>query len=298
MRRLASPQPRLSVASRSRQAFTLIELLVVIAIIAVLVALLLPAVQQAREAARRTQCKNNLGQIGLAVMNYEMAHGVLPPGCVNQTGPIQSTPEGYHLSWIVQILPNIEQHSVYKAIDFKFGAYDQSVDVTRVSLPAFQCPSSPEDLSGNGISFSSYAGCHHDQESPIDTDNNGVFFLNSAVRFKDVIDGASNTLFVGEKQGLDAGLGWLSGTRATLRNTGNAPNQSPTFARPGWAAGRQTADPLFEDPATVGGFGSWHIGGSQFVLGDGSVRFISDNIDLETFKHLGNRHDEQIIHSF
>lgn len=298
MRRLTSPQQRPSVTTSSRRAFTLIELLVVIAIIAVLVALLLPAVQQAREAARRTSCKNNLAQIGLAVMNYEMAHGVLPPGSVNQTGPIQATTEGYHMSWIAQILPNIEQGGLFKAIDFKLGAYKQPDKVRTAGLPAFHCPSSPESLMGNGVAYSSYAACHHGQESPIDVDNNGAFFLNSSVRFKDILDGASNTIFVGEKQGLENGLGWLSGTRATLRNTGNGPNKSPAFTGQGWS-GRVLGDiPLFEDAATVGGFGSWHIGGSQFVLGDGSVRFLSENIDIKTYQNLGNRHDEQIPGDF
>ena len=298
MRRLASQQHSLSVAKRSRQAFTLIELLVVIAIIAVLVALLLPAVQQAREAARRVSCKNNLGQIGLALMNYEMAHGVLPPGCVNQTGPILSTQEGYHMSWIAQILPSIEQRALYKAIDFKLGAYEQPEQVRATTMPSFQCPSSPEDFHGQRVSYTSYAACYHDQESQIDVDNNGVFFLNSAVRFKDIIDGSSNTIFVGEKQGVEAGLGWLSGTRATLRTTGVSPNQSPGLNAQGWPGRTQNDTPLFEDPATVGGFGSWHTGGSQFVIGDGSVRFISQNIDIEIFQHLGNRHDEQIISAF
>ncbi|MBI1310185.1 DUF1559 domain-containing protein [bacterium] len=296
MRRLASSQHRLSTAADARRAFTLIELLVVIAIIAVLVALLLPAVQQAREAARRTQCKNNLAQIGLAVMNYEMAHSVLPPGCVNATGPIQSTPEGYHMSWIVQILPNIEQQALYKAIDFNLGAYDQAANVRQARLSSFQCPSDPEWVRGGDTSYSNYAACHHDQESPIDVDNNGVFFLNSEIRFKDILDGASNTIFIGEKRGVEPGLGWLSGTRATLRNTGAGPNKSPASTTA--TRSSQTTGPLFENTATVGGFGSWHIGGSQFVLGDGSVRFISENIDIETFQHLGNRRDEKILEDF
>ena len=95
------------------RGFTLIELLVVIAIIAILIALLLPAVQQAREAARRTQCKNNLMQLGIAFHNYDMAFEMLPPGCVNSTGPIHNIPEGYHMSWTVQILPMMEQQGLF-----------------------------------------------------------------------------------------------------------------------------------------------------------------------------------------
>src|SRR5579883_167327 len=103
--------------------FTLIELLVVIAIIAVLIALLLPAVQAAREAARRIQCVNNLMQIGLALQNYQSAHEVLPPGTVNETGPIQSIPSGYHMSWMRQVLPYVEQKGVDAHIHDKFSIY-------------------------------------------------------------------------------------------------------------------------------------------------------------------------------
>ena len=93
---------------RTQRRFTLIELLVVIAIIAILIALLLPAVQQAREAARRTQCRNNLMQVLIGLHNYEIAHEVLPPGCVNPEGPIRNESKGYHVSWIVHILPFLE----------------------------------------------------------------------------------------------------------------------------------------------------------------------------------------------
>jgi prepilin-type N-terminal cleavage/methylation domain-containing protein len=120
-----------------RKGFTLIELLVVIAIIAILIALLLPAVQQAREAARRSQCKNNLAQLALALLNYEMAHGVLPPGCVDTTGPIETVALGYHMSWTVSLLPYLDQAPLYRQVDFDKGAYDQSKLVTEG--PA-ECP--------------------------------------------------------------------------------------------------------------------------------------------------------------
>ena len=134
--------------TKHRRGFTLIELLVVIAIIAVLIALLLPAVQQAREAARRTQCKNNVMQIGLALHNYMMAFEVLPPGTQNSTGPIQSKEGGgYHMSWITQILPYLEQQNVYSHIDFNRSVYDPANAPPRQQrIATFICPSDP----GNG----------------------------------------------------------------------------------------------------------------------------------------------------
>ena len=106
-----------------RRAFTLIELLVVIAMIAVLVALLLPAVQAAREAARRCYCVNNVMQLGIAVHNYNVMHGVLPPGVVNDTGPIHNVPSGYHFGWIVQVLPYIDRRQVAGYVDARRSVY-------------------------------------------------------------------------------------------------------------------------------------------------------------------------------
>src|SRR5258708_46867 len=127
---------------RPRAGFTLIELLVVIAIIAVLIALLLPAVQSAREAARRSQCLNNLMQISLAIKNYEAAHEMLPPGVVNPTGPIKNTPQGYHVSWMVQILPFLEQTAAFKHMDFSVGVYNpNNVTVRAQRINIFHCPS-------------------------------------------------------------------------------------------------------------------------------------------------------------
>ena len=171
--------------TRRRYAFTLIELLVVIAIIAILIALLLPAVQQAREAARRTQCKNNLMQLSLALQNYEMAHEVLPPGVVNADGPIHNEPKGYHVSWIVQILPYLDLGNIYNHFDFSAGVYDPKNRPVRERSPdVLRCPSDPFAghvplLSANeeeGIEggLSNYAGCHHHVEAPLRPPRSGV----------------------------------------------------------------------------------------------------------------------------
>jgi prepilin-type N-terminal cleavage/methylation domain-containing protein len=275
--------------------FTLIELLVVIAIIAVLIALLLPAVQQAREAARRTSCKNNLMQLGLAMANYEMAHETLPPGTINLTGPIENKEQGYHVSWIVHLLPYLDESNVYRAFNFDFGVYDDVNQTPRATmLEVLRCPSEfRPNAATPGVALSSYAGCHHDVEAPIDVDNNGVLYLNSQVRYEDIPDGSSNTILIGEKRLSTPDFGWASGTRSTLRNTGNLPN---TQANTQAGAEATVGDDEPAPPANE--FGSAHTGGSQFGLGDGSARFISENINLEVFQLLGNRADGKIVSDF
>jgi len=204
-----------------RRAFTLVELLVVMAIIGILVALLLPAVQAAREAARRTSCTNNLVQMMVAVSNYESAHRVYPPGTIDQQGPIQNFPVGYHHNWVSQLLPYLERKPVYNHIDFAVGVYHANNKAVRdLELRQLRCPSSPMPDGGHA----DYAAVHHDIEAPIDANNNGVFFLNSRVRYLDVSDGTSQTVFLGEKMSTAGDLGWMSGTRATLRNTGTPIN--------------------------------------------------------------------------
>lgn len=280
-----------------RRGFTLIELLVVIAIIAVLVALLLPAVQQAREAARRTQCKNNLMQIGLALLNYDMAHECLPPGSVDPNRPIKNEAKGYHVGWMVQLLPYVDQGNAFQRFDFSVGVYDPLNQAPKnVRISAFICPSNPAP--GNTPGTSMYAGCHHDVEAPIDVDNNGVLFLNSSIHHREIRDGASNTIFVGELADVPTDLGWASGTRATLRNAGggiaNWANVRPGF--PG-AGPIPPAGPVVGPDAMllqVGGFSSPHAGGAQFAIGDGSVRFISQNVNPATFKNLANRADGEL----
>ena len=250
--------------SRPRPGFTLIELLVVIAIISVLIALLLPAVQSAREAARRSQCCNNLMQMGLALQSYESAHEVLPPGVVNLTGPVLDQPKGYGFGWMTQVLPYFEMKNVYNHFNLQVGLYEPHNSTTRTNLVrSFLCPSDGGPArDGNRNAMTNYAGVHHDVEAPIAADNHGVLFLNSAVRYEDVTDGTSMTIFVGEKlnDGLD--LGWASGTRASLRNTGLNVNRMPTSSKKGTApvtslsAEEAAGLAKLGEAEFVGGFGS------------------------------------------
>ncbi|AMV39809.1 DUF1559 domain-containing protein [Planctomyces sp. SH-PL62] len=294
--------------ARRRRGFTLIELLVVIAIIAVLVALLLPAVQAAREAARRVTCVNNLMQIGVALHNYEGAFEVLPPGVVDEgKGPVLDQPKGYGFNWLARLTPYMELKNVYNHFNFNISLYDQSNFTTRHNLVrSFLCPSDGANLMRNpqGIPLSNYAGVHHDVEAPIAADNRGVLFLNSAIRYEEITDGTSQTLFVGEKRNDGLDLGWASGTRATLRNTGtlvNASASQPVWTEDGPVDPGSLLRPGDEKQATedalkfVGGFGSPHPGGANFVFGDGSVRFMKSSISAEVFRRLGNRADGEML---
>ena len=254
----------------AQPAFTLIELLAVIAIIGILIALLLPAVQAARESARRLQCGSQLSQVGIAIKHYEQAHGVLPMGTTNETGPIRNVPIGNHMGWIPRILPYMEQTPLYESIDFHKSVYDPANQPAWVGAKPriLGCPSD-----GNyGSQNSSYMACSGGTETPINIDNNGVFFLNSKLRSRDIPDGTSNTIWVGEAPIFNnisrdndyrktkyilpepgeneddieetddtffsyydagsyvyGGLGWMSGTPGTIRNTGNPLN---TFVGP------------------------------------------------------------------
>jgi prepilin-type N-terminal cleavage/methylation domain-containing protein/prepilin-type processing-associated H-X9-DG protein len=301
----------ISPGSRDRRGFTLIELLVVIAIIAVLIALLLPAVQSAREAARRSQCVNNLMQLGISLQNYESSHEVFPPGVINGTGPVLDLPKGYHFGWITQVLPYCEQRNVYNHFNFKAGLYESQNLTTRTSLVrSFLCPSDPgPNRATNKVAMTNYVGCHNDVEAPIDAKNHGVFFLNSAIRYEDIPDGSSQTIFLGEKLNDGLGEGWASGTRASLRNTGTAPNSR--FNSPLAPGAASAAIGIDEDdetaaalkaappgtPGFVGGFASRHPGGANSAFGDGSVRFLKNSISPGIFKLLGNRADGEILDS-
>jgi prepilin-type N-terminal cleavage/methylation domain-containing protein/prepilin-type processing-associated H-X9-DG protein len=343
-----------------RRAFTLVELLVVIAIIGILVALLLPAIQAAREAARRIQCSNNLMQVIVAVHNYEMAFGFYPAGTQEPMGPILNTspPTGYHHNWISQLLPYIEQRNAHDLLDRGVSIYAPKNAAVAAARPKIlACPSS----SAFRNRVTSYAGLHHDKERPIDANNHGIFFLNSRVTYDHVKDGSSHTFFVGEKTPDAWDQHWLSGTRATLRNTGiplnwfagqrrlpgpgafspepppgadgelipglldskaeEEPAAEPEAALPEAAEGlpglagmppgaggagtlpepSEPADPpsgtltnLPGSPLFVGGFGSEHPGGAMFAMGDGSVRYIGNNISTAVYQQLGHRADGKL----
>lgn len=287
-----------------RPGFTLVELLVVIAIIGILVGLLLPAVQAAREAARRTQCVNNLMQLGLAVHHYEFNYEHLPAGCINPQGPIRNEPMGQDVSWIAQILPQLEEGAAYEQFDPEAGAYSaKNLPVRQHGIVTLRCPSEPRMSRDDKLAVSSYVGCHHDQEAPIDADNSGLLFLNSKIRFSDIRDGSTYTLLLGEAPITPDNLGWTSGTRATLRNTSGifpprSDRQVQAIELREGAGVEKDADPVEEkriESLHVGGFGSYHTGGANFVLADGSVHFFSQQMDRQVFQYMGNRADGEMF---
>lgn len=279
-----------------RIGFTLVELLVVIAIIGVLVGLLLPAVQAAREAARRCSCSNNMAQLGLALHNYDFAMEHLPAGVINPDGPILNEPTGQNVSFLVDLCSYIEQQGIAKRFDFDAGTYaDVNLPVRAQQIPTYRCPSDPMGRTSSDLALTNYVGVHHHEEALIDDDNMGLLFLNSKVRYGDIVDGSSNTLLLGEAKPDEDSLGWASGTRATLRNTGHEIN---AMGPDDWQA-----DVMMEDitdlPETVlnfvGGFSSHHAGGAHFCMGDGAVKFLTDRIDPELFRNLGNRADGEMM---
>jgi prepilin-type N-terminal cleavage/methylation domain-containing protein/prepilin-type processing-associated H-X9-DG protein len=285
--------------TRLRPGFTLVELLVVISIISILVLLLLPAVNAAREAARRTQCMNNLMQLSVAIHNYEYHFESLPSGTTNPDGPIRNVEEGLHISWIVKILPYLEENAMYQRFDQVAGTYAPvNRQLRTYPIVSTVCPSSPNDQSSDDdIAQSNYAGCHHDVEAPIDKDNHGLLFLNSKVTYAEIFDGSAKTILLGEILPDATLLGWASGTRATLRN-GNRieePRVETARQRPidgdATDAGADTSDPLY-----VGGFGSYHSGMvANFAFADGSIRSISTDIDPEVLRRYCHRADGELI---
>ena len=286
---------------RTTRAFTLIELLVVIAIIAILVALLLPAVQQAREAARRTTCKNNMKQISLALHNYESTHSVFPIGVLGTTG--STTAANVLTTWETMILPFLEQAPLYGQYNFNVR-FDQALNANTVKtmLPMYLCPSQPQaSLVNDLFGPSHYAG---NAGTTLGADD-GILYPISSVRMRDLTDGTSNTIASGEIS-FEFG-GWARGAINAGGGGGGGTGQG--FARGvlrWWKSAPACAKAGFNPPVTnCSGsverqfqFSSPHVGGCHFSLGDGSSRFISENIDVNVYKALITRNGGETIGEF
>ncbi|MCG6157521.1 DUF1559 domain-containing protein [Rubinisphaera margarita] len=315
---------------RLRHAFTLIELLVVIAIIAILVALLLPAVQQAREAARRSSCKNNLKQIGLALHNYHDAHSSLPPGSIVLLNSSGTTYNGHGWTWHASILPYIEQAALYDAIqgpgDSGMGSESGGVNDTKqqlagqTTISTFWCPSQPDVRLGvqkNEYSTSNYNGnmgtligysgdnCYGGSVTDVAgmrarggcMNADGIFFVSSHIAFRDVTDGLSNTIFVSEVIDSGGDADRLGGGGSDRKHCfSNGADSNPPTEMTEYLIAAESNDPI--NAYTEEAAGSYHVGGAQFVLGDGSVRFLSENIAMSTYQAISTRDNGEVPGEF
>ena len=307
-----------------RSGFTLIELLVVIAIIAILVALLLPAVQQAREAARRTACKNNLKQIGLALHNYHDIFSQFPasamnPGTVGSTNFVPTGTVKNHTGYLY-MLPQLEQGNLYGQINFSLptgkadwngtgGGGEQAV-LSNVKLPVFQCPSdppfdtphtyTPQNMytitNATRVSYGFvhetteydwYAG--YDVWSKNRNSSRSAFGINQSAGFRDITDGTSNTMVMIETPFQKEWEGFGPFFQAFTHTHFIIPSQ---FGINRWSV--TTPKRL----VYAWGAGSQHTGGAQLLLGDGSVRFISENISQVTIAALVSIAGSEVVGEF
>lgn len=294
--------------SRTR-GFTLVELLVVIAIIGILIALLLPAVQAAREAARRSQCSNNLKQFGLALHNYHDTFKIFPPGSINSADNLG----GEAISAWVLILPFMEQTALHDLWDFNYGQLDShNYAANRTPVDEYFCPSksrptkmgpdNPADQYGSSA-YGDYAVCagtgHSNSGTPFYW--KGLFGSNSRTAFRDVRDGTSNTLAMGEKrmdQGTLTSPQYRFGFHAC--RTVNYPMNIDVVPDAKYSIPTDTGGTIAGTSATFSSdwwanFGGDHPGGVQFLLADGSVKFLSETIEFDTYQHLGDKADGKVV---
>ena len=308
---------------RRSRGFTLIELLVVIAIIAILIALLLPAVQQAREAARRTQCKNNLKQLGLALHNYHDVHSCLPFG---------HSGNSRKYSAISQLLPFFEQANVYAQIYFSLLAHHPDNDKARLQeLPMLRCNSdsdNPLSAAGGALNYMVNKGSGVIWAAPNGPNAglpaaSGVMYYGSCIRFRDITDGTTNTAAFSERlltDGNNSTVSPLSDVFFSPAAPANADeavqmcaavdindlaNQFPLFMGAPWIDGQHTYLHTDVPNARSCGFftigranmppSSRHVGGVNVALCDGSVRFVSENVDRSIWRAVGTRAGGEVI---
>jgi prepilin-type processing-associated H-X9-DG protein/prepilin-type N-terminal cleavage/methylation domain-containing protein len=297
--------------AHENRAFTLIELLVVISIIGLLTALLLPAVQGAREAARRTQCVNNLKQLGVAVHNYESTHRAFPPGYVsnfdsggNDTGP------GW--GWGALLLPQMEQKPLFDAVNFSLPIEDSTNQTSRLTrISAYLCPSDDQapswlamrrDASGTPtqgicqVASANYVGMYGTSDPGIDGD--GIFFRDSSIGVSAVIDGTAQTIAAGERGHSLGEATWVgSVTGAALFPVDNDGVGYPRVeSGPGMILGHAGGNLGPGDPsAEVNQFYSRHPGGVNFLFADGHVSFLKITLNAKTFRALATRAGGEVI---
>lgn len=285
------------------RGFTLVELLVVIAIIGMLVAVLLPAVQHAREAARRSHCTNNFRQIGVALANYHDAHGALPPGYIsafdgygNDTGP------GW--GWAALLLPEMEQTPLHDRIEFRqpIEAPIQSA-VRVISIPAYLCPSDSapsiwpavmRDALGNPtqtlcqVASANYVGVFGVTEPGVNGE--GVFFRDSQIGNHDILDGTSHTLLVGERSHRWCEATWVGAvTKAQLFPPAGSPAVPFIENASGMVLGHTFEGPPNSPGLECNDFSSQHDEGANFAFCDGHVQFVSTFLDKRLFRALSTR---------
>ena len=264
----------------TRRAFTLVELLVVIAIIGVLVALLLPAVQAARESARRMQCQNNLKQIGLALNGYHDTYRQFPWGGRNGPSNCCNADKREHWNWTYYILPYMEQQTIFDTTS------DAAVYATPISV--YYCPTRRKAQTYKGTSRGDYAG-NSGKEAPGSNSDDGIFVQSNRefVSIPKIRDGTSNTILVGEKHLHKSHLGGTSVYFTDNEPVVNVGWESDLFRR-----GKDTPIPdKSQDSGFTLRFGSSHNGGINVVLVDGSVHFITWQVDPTNFLSLCQRAD-------